>query len=82
MDAGGRQTEELDRLEAEAVAKRDAVRQHLHHAVAVWRDGGKVIGTADTVVDRESLERYDRLKAEADKADAEVLGELRGRARG
>jgi hypothetical protein len=73
--------EELDRLEAEAEATRDAVREHLRHAIAARYEGGEAIGTA-TGIDRDWFDRHAQLEDDADKAEAAVRAYLKRERRG
>jgi hypothetical protein len=67
----------LERLEAEARATQDAVRDHLRRGVQVWYEQGESIGTADTPVDDVWLDRYHELKAFADEAEKTLIEFLR-----
>ncbi len=59
---------EIDELEAKLEAAREAVREQLFSGVAVGRNGGEWMGRADTPVDQAWVDRYDELKAAADRA--------------
>ncbi len=77
--------DDVDRLESELEAARKAVREHLFSGVAIGREGGEMMGRADTLVDEAWVDRYNELKAEADQALAvanEAWGTWLARRRG
>ncbi len=61
--------DDIDRLEFELEAAREAVKEHLYSGVAIRHEGGPWRGRADTTpVDQAWLEHHDQLKVAAQQA--------------